>query len=79
MKQILMKKYCNCFHNIDFIESNNYIMENRLIILVNTEMSLIEWMNDDTEYSIEDLNILKKIGISKWRAIQSIINKNKIL
>lgn len=63
-------------HNIDFIKVIiEYYGKPINHIGVNTEMSLIEWMNDDTEYSIEDLNILKKIGISKWRAIQSIINK----
>lgn len=65
-------------HNIDFIKSIllNYGKPVNYIG-VNTKMSLNEWIDDETEYDVLDLELLKSIGIEKWRGISRAINDAK--
>lgn len=65
-------------HNDTFIESviKHYNKPyNR--VGIDTELSLEEWLEDDSELSIEDLEGLKDISIAKWRGIQKAFDRKK--
>lgn len=44
---------------------------------VNTSMTLNEWLDDESDYSIEDLELLPSIALEKWRGIQSFLSERK--
>lgn len=65
-------------HNIDFIESIlTHYGKPVNFIGVNTKMSLREWMDDESEYDVADLEMLKSVGVSKWRGISKEIESRK--
>lgn len=44
---------------------------------VDTTLSLKEWLDDDSEFPLEDLELLPDVAISKWRGIQNFLNDRK--
>lgn len=63
-------------HNDTFIESVIKHYNNPYnSVGVDTDLTLREWLDDDSEYEMEDLDALKDIAIAKWRGIQKIFNR----
>lgn len=63
-------------HNDTFIESVIKHYNNTYnSVGVDTDLTLREWLDDDSEYEMEDLDALKDIAIAKWRGIQKIFSR----
>lgn len=63
-------------HNDTFIESVIKHYNNPYnSVGVDTDLTLREWLDDDSEYEMEDLDALKDIAIAKWRGIQKIFSR----
>lgn len=62
-------------HNDTFIESvlKHYDSPYNSVG-VDTDFSLREWLDDDSEYSIEDLKQLPELAFAKWRGIAKVFN-----
>lgn len=60
-------------HNDAFLESiKKHYGKPYNSVGVNTQSTLQEWLDDDSEFSIEDLEQLPEIALAKWRGIAKI-------
>lgn len=65
-------------HNEHFIKAFLKHTESNVSTLgINTKQSIDEWINDDVEYSIEQLEKLTKLGRSKHSGIERKLNEIK--
>ena len=62
-------------HNDTFLESILKHYKNPYnTVGIDTDLSIQEWLDDDSEYSFEDLERLSDVALAKWRGIQKVFN-----